>query len=232
MALVPHTSCRAGQRVKKASLLIGIGIAETAGGHVCPWNATCRTFPKKESPMTKPHTPEDIYLHQEIADIHCSPHEQLAACSVVSPDREKGTTTSNIWICPLDGTEPWQMTNVSANDTAPRWSPDGEQLAFISDRLGNNQIFIISRRGGEARQLGQLDGAALSCEWSPDGKRLALTCSMQVDSGLRGQRPAPDAAPPSPDAPMVAWKLPYKADGAGFTINLESHLFTMDASTG
>src|SRR5690606_35111804 len=58
------------------------------------------------------------------------------------------------------------------------------------------------------------------------------TCSMQVDSGLRGQRPAPDAAPPSPDAPMVAWKLPYKADGAGFTLKLESHLFTMDASTG
>lgn len=182
--------------------------------------------------MTKPFTPDDIYLHQEISEMHCSPQGDLVACSVVSPDREKGSNTSHIWICPLDGTEPWQMTHAGAKDTTPRWSPDGKQLAFISDRVGNNQVFLISADGGEARQLGQFNGSVLSCEWSPDGQRLALTCSLQVDSGLRGQRPDPDASLPAPDAPVVVWKLPYKADGMGFILNLETHLFIMDVSTG
>lgn len=182
--------------------------------------------------MTEPHKPEDICMYQEVSSICCSPQENLAACSLTSHNKEKGVSTSNIWICPLDGTEPWQMTNAVAHDTMPRWSPDGGQLAFISDRLGNNQVFLISRRGGEARQLGQLPGAALSCEWSPDGKKLVVISSLQVDSSLRGQRPDPDAPPPPSDAPMVAWKIPYKADGMGFILNLESHLFTMDVSTG
>ncbi|MVT38847.1 hypothetical protein GO497_24220 [Acidovorax citrulli] len=77
----------------------------------------------------------------------------------------------------------------------PAGPPDGKQVAFISMRTGSSQVFVIARHGGEARQVGALDGTALSAEWSPDGCSLAVLCTVAVDPELRGRRPGPDAPP-------------------------------------
>src|SRR5690606_25379128 len=66
----------------------------------------------------------------------------------------------------------------------------------------------------------------------PDGTRILACCSLAVDPELRGARPAPDAPAPDPDAPWLAWKLPYKADGVGYALGHEVHLFVIDAVSG
>ncbi|MFC7208523.1 prolyl oligopeptidase family serine peptidase [Comamonas endophytica] len=124
------------------------------------------------------------------------------------------------------------MTSGNNQDNHPRWSPDGSQLAFISNRNGSMQLFLIPRDGGEARQLGLLDGVTTTSEWSLDGKTLLVIVSVQVDPNLRGARPGPDSPKPSQGDPQVAWKLPYKADGIGYQLGNESHLFAVDVATG
>lgn len=61
-------------------------------------------------------------------------------------------------------------------DLAPSWSPDGKQMAWLSDRTGEYEIWLMAADGrGEARQLTR--GAAtykLRLDWSPDGKQLAV----------------------------------------------------------
>ncbi|WP_424949726.1 prolyl oligopeptidase family serine peptidase [Deinococcus sp.] len=59
-------------------------------------------------------------------------------------------------------------------DTAPLWSPDGGSLAFLSDRAGRNQLFLLPLRGGEARQFTTFKAGVSGAAFSPDGRYLSF----------------------------------------------------------
>ncbi len=102
----------------------------------------------------------------------------------VAPDGEsivyvKRTIENNkyarrLWRVAWKGGEPEQLTTAPTNDGRPRFSPDGKQLVFISDRSGKPQAWLMSTNGGEPRQLTDLGGGVGAADWSPDGKSLLL----------------------------------------------------------
>jgi Tol biopolymer transport system component len=68
------------------------------------------------------------------------------------------------------------------NDSAPNFSPDGEKIAFMSDRSGNPEIWVCDKEGLNAVQLTSFGGPAVTNpRWSPDGSRIAF------DSNAPGQ---------------------------------------------
>jgi dipeptidyl aminopeptidase/acylaminoacyl peptidase len=67
-----------------------------------------------------------------------------------------------------------QFTNSTKSEFAPRWSPDGRRLAFLSDRDEATQIYLMPTDGGEALRLTEGKNAVRAFEWSPDGKQIAL----------------------------------------------------------
>lgn len=73
------------------------------------------------------------------------------------------------------GAAPRCFTTGHGLDAAPRWSPDGATLAFISDRTcrGTSQLYVIDPTGGEARCLTDEKGGVSDPYWSPDGRTLA-----------------------------------------------------------
>src|SRR5215207_8510760 len=98
--------------------------------------------------MAQRFEPDDIYLHHAITSVHCVPSLSVAACTVVAQDREKDTRRSAIWAVPFgaNGEEPRQLTAGTDSDNEARWSPDGEMLAFLSDRAGSSpQIYLQDR---------------------------------------------------------------------------------------
>jgi dipeptidyl aminopeptidase/acylaminoacyl peptidase len=157
----------------------------------------------------RPFQVEDLYLHRKITDAACAPGSDVAACVVKAVDRENDGYQSHLWLFPLDGSPGRQVTQGSGSDTSPKWSPDGEHLAFLSTRGGGApQIHVLERAGGEAHPLGDLPQGAGSIAWSPDGRFLLATAPVVVDPDLRGKRgPAPRA--PSRCKAEVAWRLPY-----------------------
>jgi TolB protein len=58
----------------------------------------------------------------------------------------------------LDGSGLKRLTNNSANDGLPTWSPDGQSIAFVSDRSGEWAIWVMDRDGDNARKLFDLGG--------------------------------------------------------------------------
>lgn len=102
--------------------------------------------------MHQPFTVDDLYLHRKITEIHCTQEPPLAACTVRSADRDSNDYVSRIWGYPLAGQGAHQLTHGPGKDHCPRWSPQGDQLAFISDRAGTSQVYLLPRHGGEARQ--------------------------------------------------------------------------------
>jgi Tol biopolymer transport system component len=70
-----------------------------------------------------------------------------------------------------------QLTNTTASNLRPAWSPDGKRIAFQSNRDGKYHIYVIDADGGNVRQLTSGDSDNRHPAWSPDGKLVA------VDSG-------------------------------------------------
>ena len=58
------------------------------------------------------------------------------------------------------------------------WSPNGSQLAFLSNELGHFSVYIMSANGGDAQLILDTGHPAWQVEWSPDGKHIAVCCEM------------------------------------------------------
>ena len=93
----------------------------------------------------------------------------------VSPD---GKTIAfdllgDIYLLPIEGGKAQRLTKGLAFDCQPRYSPDGKSLAFISDRDGNENLWIKDLETGDSTQLSKEKTDVMqSAEWTPDGNYL------------------------------------------------------------
>ena len=90
-------------------------------------------------------TPEKIIRMKRISDPQLSPDGQRIAYILRHLDEMKLGFTSDIFIVDTKTAEKIQLTYDPGNDSSPRWSPDGSKIAFLSNRSGKNQIWLISK---------------------------------------------------------------------------------------
>lgn len=135
-----------------------------------------------------PLSPEQLIDRYSISDLVWSSDGQRLAAVVTAPSSGDGSP-ENIWMYDLRRDEFRQLTNAGKRNNSPRWSADGETLAFLSSRSeGNSQIFAMSMNGGEAQPLTGESLNVNSFEWSPDGAAIAFVASdseaeNQADEG-------------------------------------------------
>ncbi|HUF49168.1 MAG TPA: S41 family peptidase [Vicinamibacterales bacterium] len=86
----------------------------------------------------------------------------------------------DIWVANEDGSNPMRLTAHVARETFPRISPDGQWVAFSSDRFGNNDVFVIPIAGGEPRQLTFNTTGDTVLNWMPDGRGILFATSRSV----------------------------------------------------
>jgi len=79
--------------------------------------------------------------------------------------------TSNIYIMPLEGGLPQQVTFLDSMNTEPVWSPDGEEIAFYSTEEGNDKVWRVSVDGGKLHQFKE-SSVGGNLAWSPGEKIL------------------------------------------------------------
>jgi len=94
----------------------------------------------------------------------------------VAPDGERIAYVSDesgaaeVWVAGRDGRSPQRLTAFAGPYThAPRWSPDGSQLAFVSPVNGRMNLFVLALADGRARRIGADDVDYLAPAWSRDG---------------------------------------------------------------
>ncbi len=80
----------------------------------------------------------------------------------------------DIWIANEDGTGARRVSDHTARDIYPRFSPDGKLIAFSSNRYGNNDVFVIPAEGGAAKQLTFHSSNDEVVGWSRDGKSVVF----------------------------------------------------------
>jgi Tol biopolymer transport system component len=79
-----------------------------------------------------------------------------------------------IYVMDPDGGGQVRLTENTAEDYSPAWSPDGQRLAFVSSRDGNTEIYVMNADGASQTRLTSNAANDLRPVWSPDGSRIAF----------------------------------------------------------
>jgi dipeptidyl aminopeptidase/acylaminoacyl peptidase len=184
------------------------------------------------TPKKRTITAEDLYRFQNITHCQISPDGQVVAFCLWRVDDKKQKKYSNLWLTPTGQGAPRQFTYGNQVDSQPRWSPDGREIAFISNRGDEKQpqIYLIPFDGGEARPLTNLKGELGGFEWSPDGRQLVGAFRKMDKDALEREEDEQKKELGVVDRHIT--RLIYKADGEGFLPQERWHIWTIDARTG
>ena len=87
-------------------------------------------------------------------------------------------------ISPSDGAIRARLTNNPAIDSSPTFSPDGSQIAFVSNRQGSPQIFVMSASGGGARRITFQGKYNQTPRWNPDPKKPYIVFTGRDERGV------------------------------------------------
>jgi dipeptidyl aminopeptidase/acylaminoacyl peptidase len=121
---------------------------------------------------------------RRISDPQISPDGRWVAYTVQSVDMAANQKPTQIWTVALEAdAKPRQITHEGSANSRPRWSPDSRRIAFVSDRGGSSQIWLIDPDGGNPKPVTSLPTEADGVQFAPDGKNLLFTSEVYPECG-------------------------------------------------
>jgi acylaminoacyl-peptidase len=180
----------------------------------------------------KPLASLDLFDLRLATDPQIAPDGKRIVYVLQFSDIMKDKRHSNLWIVSTDGSDHRPLTTGYFNDTSPRWSPDGSQLVYVSNRDGSPQIYRRWLDTGQTARLTNLPSAPAGLAWSPDGKWIAFTAHVAEKPRHIIEMPkAPEGAKWAAPAKVID-QLPYRFNGAGYRKPGYTHLFVVPADGG
>ncbi len=138
-----------------------------------PQTQTGQTAVSQAGQTAKELTPEGAVDLRFISDLQAAPDGQRVAFVVTEPPTADGRAT-HIWIYDKRGNTVRQFTYSKKSEKEPRWSPDGTELAFLSNRGEEQQIYLMHAGGGESSAITKGKRSINAFEWAPDGKTIGF----------------------------------------------------------
>lgn len=93
----------------------------------------------------------------------------------------------DLWLANRDGSSPRQLTNHPAAEFAPKFSPDGNWIAFSASYDNNTDVYLMPVSGGPAQRLTWHPGADTVNGWSPDGSKVLFASNREVANSRSNQ---------------------------------------------
>ncbi|GHH97107.1 S9 family peptidase [Neobacillus kokaensis] len=173
---------------------------------------------------------EDLYQLKSVANPQLSPDGNAYVFAETTINRETDEYESHLFFNSLNSNKkPFQWTFGKGKNHSPRWSPDGKTLAFVSNRSGKSQIYLLSLSGGEAMQLTFLDSGAVNPVWSPDGRKIAFNTSLKEEKTIFDKQEEKKEAQVKP---LEVTQMKYKSDSDGFWQGQYRQIAIIDVLSG
>src|ERR1035437_9092514 len=176
--------------------------------------AAAATALAADAPKKRAITLDDLARIERVGAPVVSPEGDWVAYTVAQADTKEDKSLTHLWMAKWDGSARIQLPFGKEGASAPRFSPDGRYISFLSSRPGpakGAQVWALDRRGGEAEQLtGVTDQQIEGYSWSPDAKKLLLTLRPKAEPD------AEEGKPPTPAKPIVIDRFHFKQDIQGY----------------
>ena len=91
-----------------------------------------------------PFAINDLLKVRRVGDPQVSPKGDLVAYTITDINKEANRGVAQIYVVPIGGGAPRQLTHETQASSSPRWSPDGSKIAFVHD----DQIWTMDAGGG------------------------------------------------------------------------------------
>ena len=168
--------------------------------------------------------PADILDLVELSDPRVAPDGRTIAFVATVPDAEANDYRSRVWVAGVDeDLPPCPFTEGAERERTPRWSPDGQWLAYVAHPEDTGcRLRIAALDGDDVYELLDWPEDIEELVWSPDGEQLVFTARQRDES-----RYAPDKDKHRPARRID--RLAYRTDSIGWTIDRPKHVFTIAA---
>lgn len=169
--------------------------------------------------------PADTQRFTQVREVRISPDGSHVAFEIERSDLAKNEDFSSISLALAAGGPVLALTEGDVHDHAPRFSPDGRQIAYLSGREGKMALWVMNANGGGKRRVCEivesnerLQETGETFAWSPDGRWFVFAAG---DSRAR----------PQERDPLVITRLMYKAN-TDYTDNNRTQLWIVSAAGG
>jgi dipeptidyl aminopeptidase/acylaminoacyl peptidase len=177
----------------------------------------------------RPITFDDFIGLPVVSDPKLSPDGKWVAYTVTTPSLKDNRGFARLWLVDVATGRSRQLTQGPGSDFSPRWSPDGQTLAFISTRQGGPQIWVLAMAGGggEARKVTGLEDGVGEFTWRPDGQGFLAV----VDVKWPAQQEIDRRNGEYPTEARI-WTELFWRHWVEFREGRRQHVFAVDLATG
>lgn len=175
----------------------------------------------------------DLFSLQYAMDPQIRPDARAVAYVRATFDITTDRGRQSIWLVDTESGEQTPLVTGPGSHFSPRWSRDGERLAFVSTAEGGRpQLYVRWMRTGQTARLAELTSAPGSLTWSPDGKQIAFTMHAMDEKPKLGEAPPkPEGSEWAPPLEVITDVI-YRTDEEGYLKPGYTHVYVIAADGG
>jgi acylaminoacyl-peptidase len=176
--------------------------------------------------------PLDVFDLEFVSDPQISPDGKQIVYVRNFKDIMTDKNLSNLWLINTDGSGNRPLTTGNKKDNTPRWSPDGKQILYNSDKDGSPQLYLHWMDSNAEAKLTNLNKNPNNLSWSPDNRWIAFTMFVPEEGKSFIEMPdKPEGATWNKSAKYID-KMKYRSDGSGYTQQGNNQVFVLSSDGG
>jgi dipeptidyl aminopeptidase/acylaminoacyl peptidase len=183
--------------------------------------------------QTHPFVFDDMAAIRRIGAPQLSPDGKWIAYDGSCMDLPTNTRRSAVYMIPAAGGDSVKLTDGPKRDEGPVWSPDGKNIAFLSNRDGASQVWLYELTTKQSRKVTDLAEGAGSVKWLPNGTGLIVVSDVYPDCGVDAAcaKTKSDAEAARPSKARVLDSLLYR-HWTGWQAATRSHILYVPLAEG
>ena len=182
---------------------------------------------KRKRPMKL----DDLFRMRAVGRVAMSPDGSRIAFELKRFDLKDNKNFVQLMIVDVADSKTRPLTLGKHTDTLPKWSPNGDRIAFLSDRDHGGSLWVMPMNGGEPDRVTDRDGTVHDYAFSPDGRRFAYTYQPLTDREKLARDEKTDEWKKQAQYRHVS-RLHHKLDGVGFWNGQYTHVHTISTIGG